>query len=119
MTSMIDSREKGKPIPYGPKFEASLDRFEVDATGDMDTAISLRMEISTRTLRRINSEITYAYVHCPYCDWSKCEERYVCGLALEDHIYWRHGTKLPSDHPLHRRTQTQRAIDWLFESTDL
>lgn len=121
MIGMNDSRESGEPLEFGPKAQKILTGFHITLTEPMKPQVKVRFEVDSYDLKRIMWDRYYRII-CPRCGREHVDEKHHCWLWLEDHIHMSHGYELPPEHPLHRRTRTQKLIDWLesdCESIDL
>lgn len=113
MIGMTDSRESGEPLEFGPKAQKVLTGFHITLTEPMEPKVKVRFEIQDWDLSRMMSPIDYYRIICPRCGREQVDEKHHCWLWLEDHIHMSHGYELPPEHPLHRRTRTQKLFDWL------
>ena len=114
---MIDSREKGEPLEFGPKAQAELTGFRITLTESMESMVKVRFEVDNYDLKRIMWG-GYCRIICSMCGREHVDEEGHCWLWYEDHLHMTHGPELPRDHPLHRRTRMMKLIDWLESDVD-
>lgn len=119
MTCTPNSREKGKPLPYGPKAQRVVTGFRVTLTDEIETMVTVRFEIDRYTLFRCDHD--FSRLICPRCDRELTESNeHLVRLKFEEHLVMRHGHEFPREHPFYNPSRTQELIDWLeLHSIDL
>lgn len=114
---MTDSREKGRPVEYGPKAQTIVSGFRITLTEPMEPVGRVKFEVDKWTLKK-RYEWDHYRIICPRCGREQVDSKHMVGLWLEDHIHMRHGYELPRSHPLHRRTRMMKLWDWVMQDGD-